>query len=365
MDIKFIIKNLLYDPATGIRKKQSLKRILNYLLSLIQYYFKHSFLFSMPIYITIDVSNFCQLKCPLCPAGQGLEGREKKNISFELFKKIIDELGPYAYGLDLHNWGEPFFNPDIFKMIKYAVGKGLFTNISTNFQIPFKNEDFDSLVNSGLHHLIVSLDGASEETYQKYRIGGNFKQVIEGIKGTVNAKNHSKIRFPFITLQFLVNRYNENEIEKIKILAKELQIDQLSLSPIMINIKNDLELNEWLPQNSDYSCYDYQRCTKKRKQKSCNWLWLHTVINPDGKISPCCHLYHPSTDFGDITQGNLKTIWNNEKFKKSRQILREKKYKPGFENISCLLCLKPWIENNTRYEIDLFNESLTNKIRIE
>ena len=367
MNIKFIIKNLLCDPATGIRKRQSLKRILNYFLSLAQYYLKHSFLFGMPIYITIDVSNFCQLRCPLCPRGQGLVGREKKNIPFKLFKKIIDELAPYAYGADLHNWGEPFFNPDIFKMIKYAAGKGLFNNISTNFQIPFKNEDFDNLVNSGLQHLIVSLDGACEETYQKYRIGGTFKQVIENIKGTVNAKNRLSSRSPFITLQFLVNKHNEGEIEKVNLLAKALRVDRLSLSPIMVNIKDDAEVNQWLPTDQNYSCYDYKERIKKRKQKNCNWPWLRAAINPDGRVSPCCHLYHSSTDFGDINQEKFRTIWNNEKFRKSRQFLKEKKPICGIENISCFSCLKPWIEHKTKERkerIDLVNESLTNKIKI-
>lgn len=365
MDIKFIIKNFLYDSATGIRKRQSPRRVLNYFLSLAQYHFKHSFLFSMPIYIIMDVSNICQLRCPLCPTGQGLEGREKKNMSFGLFKKNIDELAAYAYGLDLHNCGEPFFNPDIFKMISYAVGKGLLTNISTNFQIAFKSEDFDNLVKSGLHHLIVSLDGACEETYQRYRVGGSFKQVIENTRGIVDAKNRHKSNFPFVTLQFLVNKYNEREIEKMNILARELHVDQLALNPIMIDIKNDSEFNDWLPKEQNYSCYDYQRRTKKRKQENCNWPWLHAVINPDGKVCPCCHLYHPSADFGDTNRENFKTIWNNKKFKESRHILKEKKYNPGFENIACFLCLRPWIEHNTEYEIDLVNESLTNKIRID
>jgi len=363
MDIRYVIMNMLFDPATRIKKRQSLRRIVNYFLAYYQYYFKHSRLISRPIYITVDISNICQLRCPLCPTGQVLPGREKKNMSFELFKKIIDELSPYAYGLDLYHWGEPFFNQDIFKMVKYAVDKGLFTNISTNFQILFKGKDFFDLLFCGLHHLIVSLDGSSQESYQKYRIGGDFQRVVENIKGIIRAKIELKKRFPFVTLQFLVNRHNEHEIDKIKLLAKELQVDQLSLSPILINIKNDIEFKEWLPQDQRYSCYDYQNRTKKKRQNNCNWLWLHAVINPDGGVSPCCHVYHTSTDIGNVVGQNFRAVWNNKFYRDSRRFLKERRIVAD-SKLPCYFCLKPFIDSDDRQNIDFVNESLTNKIGI-
>jgi hypothetical protein len=34
----------------------------------------------------------------------------------ELFKKIMDECGPYLWEVDLYNWGEPFLNRKLFDM---------------------------------------------------------------------------------------------------------------------------------------------------------------------------------------------------------------------------------------------------------
>jgi radical SAM protein with 4Fe4S-binding SPASM domain len=311
--------------------------------------------------MTCDASNICQLRCPLCPTGQGLPGREKKNMPFALFKKVIDELSPFAYGVTLHNWGEPLLNPDLCKMVKYACGKRLITDISTNFQVHLEKQDFDNLVSSGLHHLVVSLDGASPGAYQKYRIAGDFERVIQNIKGIVEAKKRLASRLPVITLQFLVNKHNEAQIEKIKQLAGELKVDNLALNPIMVNIKDDAEFREWLPQDENYSCYDYRRRTKKKKIKNCNWPWFQAVINPDGAVSPCCHVYHPSTDLGNVQNKTFRSIWNSEYFRKLRRFLKEKKDAQG---IVCALCLKPYLDSADKEAIDLVNESLTNKLVI-
>jgi len=122
----------------------------------------------------IEPTNYCNLKCPLCPTGAGLIRREKAAMSFEDFKKILDNLGNQIIHLRLWNWGEPLLNKELPKMIKYAKSKNIYVNTSTNSSF-LNKENVRELTNSGLDHLIVSLDGASEETYSLYRKNGNFK----------------------------------------------------------------------------------------------------------------------------------------------------------------------------------------------
>ena len=73
-----------------------------------------------PYWLTIDPTNFCTLKCPFCPTGQGRNSRTRAMLSLDNFKKIIDELGPYLIHIDFCNWGEPLLNKQIYDNILRA-----------------------------------------------------------------------------------------------------------------------------------------------------------------------------------------------------------------------------------------------------
>src|SRR3989338_2689484 len=73
-----------------------------------------------PYYLLIEPTNLCNLKCPMCPTGNGTMPRPRGFMTFETFKKIIDEMGDYLITVTLMNYGEPFLNQDVYKMISYA-----------------------------------------------------------------------------------------------------------------------------------------------------------------------------------------------------------------------------------------------------
>jgi len=151
------------NPVTGFKRNHTIKRIVNLLINVIETKFKKTFLISYPFKLLIDPTNMCTLKCPLCPAGQRLEGRKKGRMSIKTFRSILDQVGNYAYSLELFSWGEPFLNDDVFEMIRYAQNeKRLNVHLSTTLQY-FPEGYAERLVESGLEWLIVSLDGATHE----------------------------------------------------------------------------------------------------------------------------------------------------------------------------------------------------------
>ena len=109
-----------------------------------------------------------------------LTGREKGMMSLDLFKRTIDEMGRYLVRLHLYNWGEPLLNKDVYEMIGYAHKHHIVTCVSTNFTV-FSEAAAEKMIASGLDEIILSVDGASQETYEKYRIGGDFNKVVENI----------------------------------------------------------------------------------------------------------------------------------------------------------------------------------------
>jgi hypothetical protein len=97
--------------------------------------------------------------------------------------KLLVELGDYFLEVELHNWGEPLLSKFIYTMIEEAHAIGIWTNVSTNFSIPFEPADAERLVASGLSVLGVSIEGARQETHEQHRVKGDPTNAIRG-RGT-------------------------------------------------------------------------------------------------------------------------------------------------------------------------------------
>ena len=151
-------------------------------------------------------------------------------MKFGDFKKIIDQIGPYLYSLHLYNWGEPLLNEELVDMIRYAKKFKIMVQVSTNLSILDENLA-RGLIESGLDHLIVSVDGITNESYSMYRVGGDL-QKVSNIKTITAIKMKLNSERPAITGQFLVNRHNESEVRMLLNFFQKLEsrsIDKIRL----------------------------------------------------------------------------------------------------------------------------------------
>ena len=307
------------------------RKRFNYVLIVLARKFKPSRVFAYPIKLTVCPGTVCNLECALCPVGLKDKGREKGLMEFITFKKVIDECGPYLYKLDLFNWGEPLLNKKIFKMVRYAKKFKIKVTISSNLKY-FNEEICSGLIKSGVDHLIVSLDGTSQESVNKYQVGNNYKEVVSHIKKLVKKKKELNSIKPFIQWRFLLNRYNENEIETAKALVKEIGVDKLEIAIFRCDMGNELFYNsekqfesvqKWLPKGEALSMYDYSKKMKKAtKIKECSWLWTQATVNWNGSVSPCCAVWYEKFDVGNINRDSFWKIWNNKKYQDARGINR-------------------------------------------
>lgn len=324
----------------------TLLKLYNCFLTNFQMKLGTSYVIGYPYYLTIDPTNYCNLKCPLCPTGKKDTSAPRGRMSLDNFKKIIDELGKYLYSIDLFNWGEPLLNKQIYQMVSYAHQNNIWTNISTNFNF-FSESEAEDMVLSGLNHLIISLDGASPQTYQQYQVGGDFERVIENIKLLVRKKRELESKRPLVEWQFIPMRHNEEEIPKAKEIAKELGMDTFSLLPLRVDMGKEIfedigerltKDDKWLPKSEKYSRYDYEKKSRKVERKVCQFLWTTTSIGWDGQVYPCCAVYPSKYSFGNIFEMPFRKIWNSQAYRDSRQLFK-RKIKKNSETV-CGQCVK-------------------------
>lgn len=101
----------------------------------------------------------------------------------------------------------------------------------------------------------MSLDGVTQETYEKYRVRGNVAEVFADLRGLVAAKKALRSKTPFVEWQYIVFKHNEHEVEKARVLAEEIGVDLLRfVSPgVQPEDMHKRSLQEkWMPDNPLY-----------------------------------------------------------------------------------------------------------------
>ena len=304
--------------------KLTFRRVLNFLSLFLSYIL--SIIIRKPIHwgnpfsISVEPINTCNLHCPECPTGQRNLTRPVGILSFDLFRKVIDENEKKMIWLMLYFQGEPLLHPNFTDLVKYANKKNIYTAVSTNAH--FLDEIMaKKIIESGLDKLIISFDGIDQESYSTYRIGGNVEKVKKAIKQIVQLKKKMNSKNPFIVLQTLLLKSNEHQLKEIKIFAKDCGVDKFEFKTAQFyEYKNG---NPLMPINQSFSRYSQQNDgTFKLKNKlhnRCFRMWSSCVMTWNGDVLPCCFDKDANCIFGNLNNEKLNDIWNSSVYMRFRE----------------------------------------------
>lgn len=298
---------------------------------------------SRPYIYTVDTGNVCNLRCPLCPTGyHGLERRQSL-MRLRDFETIIDKIRPYAIEVIMHNWGEPFLNPDIIPMVRYAQKNRIGTTISSNLNLVNRGEKFlEEVVESGLDHLTVSIDGTTQEVYETYRKGGHLENVLGNLRYLLQYRNKIRRSSPKVEWQFLVMKHNQHQIEDARRMAQEIGVDSVRVTGAGLpfnELKNVSLASQWISDLPSYRGYAPERMVERGYlyDESCFYLYRAMTVNPEGGVAPCCVLYHSKFDFGNLIESSLENVWNSAHYRASRALFSRKSYDGQLET-ACHEC---------------------------
>lgn len=305
--------------------KLNAKRVWNMIEILGSYYLskltKKNHHRGMPVSVSIEPTTSCNLRCPQCPSGLREFSRPTGMLEMETYTKAIDQLGDKLTYLTLYFQGEPYLNKSFLDMVGYASQKKIYTATSTNAHY-LDDENCKRTIESGLDRLIISIDGITEETYKKYRIGGQLEKVMEGTRNLVAWKRKMKSQTPYIIWQFIVFGHNEHEIEDVKKIAKQTGVDHLAMKSAQVY---DFETgSDLIPKNEKYARYSKQQLKFSIKNKLLNhcWrMWQGCVITWDGKVVPCCFDKDATYRLGELADKTFTEIWQGQAYSSFRTLL--------------------------------------------
>jgi len=152
-------------------------------------------------------------------------------------------------------------------------------------------------------------------------------EVKEGIRNVVKWKKKLKSSRPFLIIQFLVFKHNEQQIPDAEKLVKELGANKLELKTAQVyDYRNDTML---IPDNLKYSRYirdrDGKWKLKKPVRNRCFRMWSGAVITWDGRVVPCCFDKNATHQMGKLDNHFFKEIWRSKDYDNFRdQILEDR-----------------------------------------
>lgn len=281
-----------------------------------------------PRRVMVDLVSVCNLRCPMCsvPPDIAIGATQKKHLDLAEFKRIAAELEGHVTDLSLVYSGEPLLHPSFKEIVEYAKSRFYLSTISNGTVI--KGGRLEALVD-GIDYLQFSFDGLTKASYEKYRVGANFDSVLANVNAVISAKENAGIGLPVITITFLVNSYNEDEVEDARSYWMSRKgVDHFFDKPINLNVhrrsddKKEGDLIHWLPKRSSLTLYKRDDVTGQlelaERRTPCS-IVKTPVIRGDGEILMCCHDLNNSVKIGNIANKSLVAIWESKEYSTIRQ----------------------------------------------
>jgi MoaA/NifB/PqqE/SkfB family radical SAM enzyme len=251
----------------------------------------------LPEIVQIEATNICNAKCVFCPRDD--MHRKQGIMSFELFRKIVDECAELGIThIRMHNYGEAFVDKRLVEKVRYAKDKGIREVGAISNGSLLTEPVVRGMIEAGLDAINISVDASGKETFESTRIGLKYDKVIANIERLVRIRQELGKRRPKLILSFVRQNNDADEqafIEHWKKIADKIHVTDLHNWAGTLNTESDVT----------YPCYR---------------PWLTFTALWDGRVSLCCADFDGRVVLGDLNTSSIQDIWNSDRY---RQVRRE------------------------------------------
>lgn len=314
-----------------------------------------------PVVLKIDVSPLCNLHCTICvharPNGNAvlLQQRfhKQQRMTPDRYRSIIEEIASTATAVSLFYLGDPLMHPEIDEICRITHDAGLNAHITSNFSFPPADARVRSLVESGLSHLTVCIDGLSQHTYERTRVGGRLDWAIENLRRVSALKRHGRHRRLHVEVQYLKYQHNLAELDEAKRMCRAIGVDRFTARWGALHNYTD----------QDPGTYHVRGPLPRARMPRCVWPWLGMVIKYNGDVIPCCwHRYGAqyavdgdARVLGNVFTTGVRGVWDSEPYRQLRRLVSDPERaaaEPGSAGTFCDACPAIFdtdIQQNLRY----------------
>lgn len=282
---------------------------------------------SWPIHLQVELSNVCDLQCPVCPTGRGLLRRKGQFMDMGLYERLMREAGKRLLSVFLWAWGEPLLHPQLEQALAIARGHGVLPLLSTNGQSLARPGVVDALVKQPPEYLIVAIDGLTQATQEVFRVGSRLDVILEGVRALREARDRAGQSRPLLHMRMIAMKHNLHEVSRARNFALEHGFDMLSIRGLSIIDDKDETFRKLAPDDEHMGAYRFKG---GRRQSRTDFLCQHAFALPavlsDGTVVACDQDFNAQHAYGRIGQdGSFEDIWFGPRARQIRRAIRDRR----------------------------------------
>jgi len=215
-----------------------------------------------PARLYVECTAACNISCvqACCAPETGItRTREAGMLDYGLFARVMDEAGPSLGRVDFFNYGEAFLHKRAVEMCEYIKAKfpHIYLYTSTN-GLAFTDASARRLARSGIDEVTFSIDGASQETYARYRRRGRFDLALANLRAMVDEKRKAGLDVPVINWRYILFAWNDSdeEMQRAREMAADIGVDRLTWE--ITDHPEDAFSRRFVPGAPDYERIKYE-----------------------------------------------------------------------------------------------------------
>tara|TARA_Y100000294_G_C8544883_1_gene332673 strand:- start:75 stop:1118 length:1044 start_codon:yes stop_codon:yes gene_type:complete len=292
---------------------------------------KHKSFFDYPLTVVLELVNRCNLECVTCYQGYRNDAKQYI-IRDQMLDKIFDDFKENKLSALMLSASEPLLYKGIEKVLNRAKEAEIMDLFMFTNGALLTEKNSKMILESSVSRLFVSIDAATQDTYNKVRVPVSKRLLKENrldylennIKQFIKIRDHLDKKIPIIRVSFVALKRNSHEIESFR--KKWVNI----VDSVEIQKEQSIDLYDKLNEkNAD------QSSKRLLKKYNCNKPWGDMAIYSDGSVGPCCNLVGRKIPIGDIKNNTIKEIWNGIKMNEIRDGFRK-----NLPKKVCQVCLE-------------------------
>ena len=242
------------------------------------------------------------------------------NLDVGLFRRLIDEGTGYFRYISFDGPGETVMNPEAFGMIRYARSKGIRMVFSTNATL-MQERVVESILDSGLDHIIFSLNGTTREVYASVHGVDHFDTAVVNIRRFLHRKLERKAS-TMVTIQMVCLQQTLHQVDDFYRTWRQVP------GVNSVRVKKDVVAVERVQKGEGVA--------RAQRRNACARLWYGPVfIETNGDVYATPGVLYKAPPVGNVWRNTLSEIWNNNTMQAMRRAHASGDESPFPECVDC------------------------------
>ena len=308
--------------------------------------------------VFIENNNTCNLKCTMCGFSDPRAAAVPRyHMPLDVFESIAEQVFPATTYLHMSLMTEPFMTPGFAERLMYVRRFEVpYSRVVTNGTL-LTEAIIERVIDSQITSFTVSIDGGTDEIYERIRVGARLSNVLQKIELFKSIRARRGVSLPKLQINHVLMEENVDRFGEFMELLLRIgpdQVDVRTIQPMAYDKGNESRVESfydrtraWRPAFAEFCRTNSIEETgfirdqagvvslfhANGARMTCRRPWDTLAIHANGDVLPCMSWTRPPV--GNLSRQSFDEVWNGEALASLRAEFEERE--PGIDCQHCAI----------------------------